>query len=214
MRQVKEIMSEPHATVHQDTRLADVVNLLAQTNTGAIPVVDSSNSVLGLINERDLLTNDSYIHLKTLFKLLNEFHFYKKDKSQIQEGLKKIMDLRVSDIMDQSPPTLAPDATIEQAAAMLGDPKNNIILIVGDRGILQGVVRLSDITKFYGISTQNKFSKLGLDKQVDKFMNEFQKEFLLVSAFRTRTWVFTSLLFALVGFSIALMLLININIQF
>lgn len=75
MKLVKEIMSEPGATVHPETLLSDAVNLLSQLNISALPVVDSKNSVLGLVNERDLITNDSYVHLKTLFKLLNEFHF-------------------------------------------------------------------------------------------------------------------------------------------
>lgn len=52
---VKEIMTSPVITVSEDTPVADVAAKLRRNRISAVPVVDDSGAVVGLISEHDLL---------------------------------------------------------------------------------------------------------------------------------------------------------------
>lgn len=209
---IKDLMTEIVITIRPDTPLAEAVNILTQHNFNGLPVVDEKNVLVGLLTERDLILNDSYLHLKTLLKLMNEFNFYKKDAGDIKEDLKKVMDMKVSDVMNQRPLVLHPDDNIEAATRLFGDPKVNPIPIVDSNNKLLGVMSLSDLTKLYGVTLREDHQFKEVDKNIDLFLKEFEKKFILVSKFRTNTWMVTSIIFAIAGFIIAFMLIIRISV--
>src|SRR5579883_377710 len=53
---VKEIMKAPVYTVDVDTPVADIAHLLVQHRISAVPVVDASGAVVGLVSEHDLIS--------------------------------------------------------------------------------------------------------------------------------------------------------------
>jgi CBS domain-containing protein len=209
---IKDLMKNPNITVKPDTLLSQAVIMFSECNMDAIPVVDDKNVLVGILSERDLIHDESYVHVKTLLELLNNFHFYKKDSTPLKQNIAKIMNLKVSDMMNTFPIVLYPESAVEEATRLWSDPKNTSIPIVDpDTKVLKGIVDLSDVTRLYGISVKD--SKRPVDKEVDSFVKQFEKEFVLVTNFRARTWLFTSLIFTFVGFVIAIMLMIRITIQ-
>jgi len=50
-----DVMVKDVVTVHPDTSVADAVKLLAQHDVSALPVVDATNRLIGVISEADLL---------------------------------------------------------------------------------------------------------------------------------------------------------------
>ena len=212
MNQIKDLMTTSVISVHPESLLVEAVNLLTKHKFNGLPVVNDNGVLVGMLNERDLVTNDSYVHLKTLFKLLNDFNFYKKDKSPIQEDLKKILDLKVSSVMNSAPFSLKSSANIEEAARMFGDPKINPLPIVDAENKVVGIISLSDLTKLYGVSVKKSGENQELDKQIDNFLIDFEKKFLFVSVMRTKLWFVTSILLVLIGFLIAMMLIVRISV--
>ena len=212
MNLVRDLMTESVISVHPESLLAEAVNLITKHKFNGLPVVNDEGVLVGILREHDLVTNDSYVHLKTLFKLLNEFSFYKKDKSPIQEDLKKILDLKVSSVMNSNPQSIKSDTPVEAVAAMFGDPKNNPIPVVDNANKLIGIISISDVTKLYGVSTKHTTSTHDIDKQIDSFLSDFERKFLFVSVVRTKLWFVTSILFILVGFIIAMMLVVRISV--
>ena len=55
---VKEIMKAPVYTASVDMPTADVAKLLVQHRISAVPVVDASGAVVGLVSEHDLISRD------------------------------------------------------------------------------------------------------------------------------------------------------------
>jgi CBS domain-containing protein len=53
---VKEIMKSPVYTVPADLPIADVANLLVKHRISAVPVVDVSGVIIGLVSEHDLIS--------------------------------------------------------------------------------------------------------------------------------------------------------------
>jgi CBS domain-containing protein len=212
MNQVQDLMTREVITVTSDTPLIEAVDIVTKHNFNGLPVVDSQNKLVGLLTEHTLLLSDSFIHLKTLLKLFHEFEFYKKDNSSIKEDLKKLMSLQVKDGMVNQPITLFPDSSVEQAAQVLGNPGNNPVPVIDKDRKLVGILSLSDLTKLYGISVRDPYNHKDLDKNIDQFLNKFEKQFIVVSRFRTETWLLTSIFFAVVGFIIAFIFILRINL--
>ena len=55
---VKEIMKAPVYTVGVDTPVADVAQVLVDRRISAVPVLDASGAVIGLVSEHDLISRE------------------------------------------------------------------------------------------------------------------------------------------------------------
>jgi CBS domain-containing protein len=55
---VREIMTSPAYSVHEDASLGDALNLMATAKVTGLPVVDGGDRVVGIISEADLLKAD------------------------------------------------------------------------------------------------------------------------------------------------------------
>src|SRR3989344_4338197 len=202
---IKSLMTKDVISVTPETPLMDAVNLMLSNSFTGIPVVNQEGIVQGLLSEQDMVINGESLHLPTLMKLLTEFDFYKKETYQIKNDLVKLFNLKVADAMNHNPILISHKASVEEANKIFADhPKANPLPVVDDNKKLVGVLALYDLLKLYGVHVQ---SKRAVDKNVDEFINKFERQFVLVSKFRTQTWWIASLLFAVVGFIIAFMLI-------
>ena len=211
IKSIDDIMTENVITVHEDTPLSEAALLITQHSFNGLPVVDQNGKLVGLFSERNMISDSSYVHLKTLLKLFSELEFYKKDNSPIKNELKEIMKLKVKDIMSTAPTVIHPTDSIEHAVSLFANPANNPLPVVDQNQILRGVVSMSDLTRLYGISTNKILNEKNIDRQINNFVDKFEKEFLVVSRFRVSTWFVASVLFTLVGFAIAMFFILRIS---
>jgi len=210
MLTVESLMTRDVLTVTPQTPLIDAVSILTNKSFNGVPVVDDNKKLIGLLTEHSMLSQKSYIHLLTLMKLLGRIDFYKKDSSPIKEDLKKILALKVSDLMNINPVTAFPQMSIDEVSKILADPRNNPIPVISPDGKLVGILALSDLTRLYGVSlpvTQQR----EVDANIDKFVSHFEKQFVLVSRNRIHGWLITAIIFVLLGFAISFLLIIRIN---
>jgi len=212
IQNIQDVMTENVVTVTKETPLLKAALILSQHGFNALPVVDEGNHLLGLFTERNMVADRSYVHLKTILKLFSEMEFYKQDNSPIKEDLNNLMSIKVSEIMTTNPQTIKASDSIEQALNMLTDPKNNPLPVVDEANVLHGVVALSDVTRVYGVALKkSNLDETEMNRQVDQFIEKFEKQFLVVSRFRAHTWFIASILFALIGFAVAMFLILRIS---
>lgn len=208
---VQDLMTEKVVSVSPATSVLDAAALLIQHSFNALPVLDEKGFLVGLFSERNLVLESSYMHLRTLLNLFNKIDFYKKENQPIKENLKKILNLKVSDVMDPKPTSIIQNATIEQVTNLFADPKNNPLPVVDADNRLVGIIAMADLLKLYGVNIRTRIKIQDIDQQVDQFIGDFEKQFVLVSKFRTRTWLMTSIIFAIIGFLIAIFWIIRIS---
>ncbi len=209
---IRNLMSEPVVTVHPTTPLVEAVNFMEKLGLHNMAVVSDGNKMEGMLSESKLSMNDSFMKLKTMVRMVNKLDVYKKDDVALKNDMKKFSEFKVVDYMDSTPTTLSPEDPVERAAQLMTDPNLDTVPVVED-GKLLGTLSLLDLTKLYGISPHKHTSHDDAQKHMDQVMKDFEKKFLLVSRFRTQTWMFTSLMFALVGFVVAFMLILRITIE-
>ncbi len=209
---VKELMTTGVLTVTPQTPLIEAIDILLKKGFNGLPVADKDGRLVGILTEYDLTIRGSSIYLPTFLKLLKEFKVYKKDKGLIREDFKKITAMKVGDIMNSDPLTLPPDTSIENLVKTFAEHHrvNPIPIVDNDKRML-GIISRSDLIKLFGIAPKHceASDSRALDSGINKFLGDFEKEFVFVTKFRTRYWLIFSLIFLIVGFSIAMLLILR-----
>lgn len=212
---ISAIMTQNPLFVSPDTPLTEAASIMLKHGFSGLPVVDEKNRVVGILTDYDLILKGSSLHLPTLLRLLTEFEIYKKDQGLIKNDIGKIISMKVRDAMNPDPLTLRGDSSVEDVMhAYLEHHRVNTIPVLDADGRLSGIVSRSDLIKLLGVvAAGNALPADGrqLDENVTRFLKSFERKFILVSRFRTRRWLLASLLFAIVGFIIAFLLIIRIG---
>jgi len=208
-------MTKKIISINPDAFLVEAVELLLKHNFNGLPVIDVGGKLVGIITEYDLIIKGSTIHLPTFIKLLQQFEIYKKDKANVSEDIKKILKMTVRDAMNLEPLTIPESAPLEEATKLFSEHHRvNPLLVVDNSGLLVGILSRYDIIKLLGIGParmHNVANERELDKSVNQFLSGFEKQFVLVSKFRTHYWFIASILFAIVGFFIAFAIILRIE---
>lgn len=210
-------MTKKVTTVRPDDALLKAAEIIFENNWDGLPVVDDDSSLIGIITQYDLVTKGANIHLPTFVKLLNQMEVYKKDKEKLKPELQKIVTLTVKDVMNNEPMTVYDDAKIEEVAKVFAEHHRvNPIPVVNYQKRLVGIISRYDLIKLY-TGTQamadSIINEKSLDKKVDLFVTGFGSKFLVVSKLTPLFWRVISFLFIIVGFIIAMALIIRIELN-
>lgn len=131
--QVQELMTEPPFVVEPETSLFDAYALMYEREVRRLPVV-RRNQLVGIITLSDIQ--------RALPSMWNEVG---------ADTQLKITRLAVGDVMTVDPITIAPEDTIQQAAAqMLENQVSGLPVVQNDR--LVGIITESDIFKLVASS--------------------------------------------------------------
>lgn len=203
----KDLMTKRVVWVTPDTPLTEAVAILTGRRFNGVPVVDESKKVVGILTEYDLVIKGSSIHLPTFIKLIQELEVYKKDKKLIRSDIKKILAMKVRDVMNPDPLMLDELATIQSVAAAFSEHHRvNPIPVVDHDKKLIGIISRSDFIKLFGapsIKFKDELDEREIDKNINSFLYDFERRYVFVSKFRTRYWLLLSLFFLAVGFVVA-----------
>nr|WP_190217309.1 CBS domain-containing protein [Streptomyces griseosporeus] len=132
-------MTRSVATVGLETPFKDVVRALQDRRVSALPVVDGSGHVVGIVSEADLLPKE-------------EFRDRDPDR---RTQLRRLADLAkagsdtAQDLMTSPAITIAPGATLAQAARVMARARVKRLPVVDDTGRLLGIVSRADLLKVF-----------------------------------------------------------------
>ncbi len=137
---VRDIMDANPLSLQPDQTLADAVRLLLVSGLDAVPVVDPSDIVVGLLSHRELLKHlvPAYVHRVT------------SGGSQIPRmGAKAAVDPRVSlvrEVMARNVLCVSEDQSVADVAHLLATKDVGRVPVVRD-GVLRGMLTRSDIVR-------------------------------------------------------------------
>jgi len=141
-----DIMTQDVVTLPPECPIGDTVRKFAEMKLQAFPVVDSKGKLLGTVNIWQLLYHvmPSYIVSGDLPDVR-----FAPDLNLLHERLASMRDQPVSAIMNRKPPTVRPDhSVLECAALMLNAPKTvHLLPVVDESGLFLGVVAPFDLIK-------------------------------------------------------------------
>jgi CBS domain-containing protein len=145
MKTAAEIMDTdvPSLTREEDAKRA--IDLLAQTELGAIPVVDSEDRVVGIVSESDLVLSEeeSDLHLPHYLNIMGGIVFIGSMKG-FDEKLEKAFATNVRDLMTADPVVATTDESADSVAKKIADEHHNHLPVVDGEGRLAGMVTRAD----------------------------------------------------------------------
>ena len=135
---VKEVMTHPAKTITPETSLKDVASLMCLNRFSSLPVIEGDSKLVGILAERDVLRY-LFPSLQDVMKGISYFDF-----ENMESDYKKILSLKVADLMSSNIITVRPDIPLLRAVSIMA--RNNIRRIpVAEGEQLLGVISLGDI---------------------------------------------------------------------
>jgi CBS domain-containing protein len=121
------------------------IELLAEQEIGALPVVNSEQRVIGIVSESDLVLSDEEadLHLPAFFDLFGATIFTESPK-RFEERLNKAFATNVRDLMSDDPVVARVDDGVERVARLIADSHHNHLPVVDGEGKLAGMVTRAD----------------------------------------------------------------------
>lgn len=136
---VKEVMTGKVITVNRNAWLCEVTKILSDSGVSGLPVVDENNLVIGVVTEADVLSLTGVRKGHTLRDIL--LHLFGEPLPERKPGN------RVEDIMSSPAITIAPAASIREAARTMEERKVKRLPVVDSEGRLKGIISRADIVK-------------------------------------------------------------------
>jgi CBS domain-containing protein len=121
------------------------IELLAEREIGALPVVNSENRVIGIVSESDLVLSDEQadLHLPHYFNIMGGVIFTGSMKG-FEERLYKAFATNVRDLMSEDPVVVRTDDGVEKVARLIAEKHHNHLPVVDGDGKLAGIVTRAD----------------------------------------------------------------------
>jgi CBS domain-containing protein len=121
------------------------IELLAEREIGALPVVNSENRVIGIVSESDLVLSDEQadLHLPHYFNIMGGVIFTGSMKG-FEERLNKAFATNVRDLMSEDPVVAHTDDGVEKVARLIAEKHHNHLPVVDADGKLAGMVTRAD----------------------------------------------------------------------
>jgi CBS-domain-containing membrane protein len=145
MKTAAEIMNADVPTVSPDDEARTAVDLLAQTDLGAVPVIDDDRRVVGIVSESDLILSDeeSDLHLPHYLNIMGGIVFVGSMKG-FEKRLDKAFATKVSELMSADPIVVHDYEAANRVAKKIADKHHNHLPVVDADGRLAGMVTRAD----------------------------------------------------------------------
>jgi CBS domain-containing protein len=139
---VRDVMTTSVVAVREDTSFKDAAIMLADVRISAVPVVDETGRVIGVVSEADLL-------LKVADRdgqpgLAGMLHHHEH-----QQEHQKAAALTAADLMTTPAVTISPAESVQQAACIMYDRKVKRLPVVDVGGHLIGIVSRADVLSVF-----------------------------------------------------------------
>jgi CBS domain-containing protein len=136
---VKEIMTEEPFFVTPDTTLKEVANLLFKHRISGLPVVDSNESVVGVITNRDLIRAAMPDYKSLISNLALTY-----EAAPFENLLRQEDRITVKELMSTNVYSVEEDAPVVEVAAVMLFKDIRRVPVVRDNKLV-GLVVISDI---------------------------------------------------------------------
>jgi len=150
---VRDIMNTNLITVTPDMDISRAAKILFDNRINGVPVVDDNGSLVGILCQSDIITQQKKLPIPTIFTFLDGFIRLTSLK-QLEKQVLKITALTVSEAMTSKPVTVNPDTEIETVAALMVDRHFHTLPVVEDSSLV-GIIGKEDILRTLLSNTGN-----------------------------------------------------------
>jgi CBS domain-containing protein len=169
---VKDLMTTQVVTVGPETPFKELVTRLAEHRVSAVPVVDDAGLVLGVVSEADLLLKEEFPDPDADVPMF----WTKRRRAEHDKAAAAV----ARDLMTVAVVSIAPDATVAEAARRMHTAQVKRLPVIGEGGRLVGIVSRSDLLKVFNRPDQAIRREILDDVIVGEFMMDPDRFFIQV----------------------------------
>jgi len=146
MATVADIMDAEVVTVSPEDDISAAIDTLRENELPGVPVVNGDGRCIGIVTESDLILRDEAadIHLPHHIDIMGGIIWLESTK-HFEARVKKALASNVRQMMTPDPVTVAPDASVKEAARLIAEHKHNRLPVVDSDGRVVGVVTRVDV---------------------------------------------------------------------
>lgn len=144
-KKISEIMKTDVYTVSDEATIKEVLQMLVESKTSGLPIVNAKNQVVGFISDGDIMKfiakqNPRIIDMTSFITV-----WY--DTESFEKKLHDLMELSVMEVATTKLISVDTDYDIDEVAKVLGEKKIKKVPVLED-GKLAGVISRSDILRY------------------------------------------------------------------
>lgn len=140
-QRVQDVMTTDVVTVDTGARFKDIAQRIADSGITALPVVDATGHVAGIVTETDLLRKIEFSEDEAIQPLF--------ERRGRRVARSKADAVRVTDLMTAPAVTISPDAKIITAARLMSRKGLRRLIVVDEFGTLVGIVSRGDLLRVF-----------------------------------------------------------------
>ena len=135
---IAAIMERDVITVHPETGVQELAELMHERRIGGAPVVDGDGRLVGIVTDGDLIAEEADIHFPAHIDILDAI-VYLESFHKYEERLRKAVGATVGDVMTTEVHTVHPEDGVRKAATLMRDHKINRVPVVDEDDKLVGL---------------------------------------------------------------------------
>lgn len=145
--QIQTIMKSPPVSVQVEDSVFNVARVLSEKRFHAVPVVNETEVLAGIITQYDLFVEDNgeMEYLPAYIQRLRRIMQKRDIPASIRENIEKFSHLKAKDIMTQKCLTLNPDTEIDEAIQLFRKTEFGSMPVIDGHRKLVGIVTIRDI---------------------------------------------------------------------
>lgn len=143
---VADVMTPDPISVRPNTAIQEAIQLLANKSIGALPVLDDSDKLVGILSESDLMWREAGVETPPYFMFLDSI-IYLKNPARYEKEVHKALGPIVSEVMSENPFTIAPERPVRDAAQIMHHKKVHQLVVVDGAGKTIGILSQGDIIR-------------------------------------------------------------------
>ncbi len=145
MLNASDIMTTKVITVHPDTSVLELADILFTNRINGVPVVDNDGRLVGIVSQTDLIDQARKLHIPTIITILDAVIVLKTER-QMEKEIRRISGTKVADIYTKKVVTVTEDTPVDEIATIMSQKRiHSIPVMHGDK--LVGIVGKSDILR-------------------------------------------------------------------
>lgn len=145
MLTAKDIMTKGVITVKLDTPLTELSNILVKSNISGVPVVDASGTLVGIVTENDLISQNKRLHIPTVVSFLDAA-IYLESSKKFEQDVKRMAATTVGEICTRKVTTVTEETPLIDIATIMTEKKIHLLPVVRHTTIV-GIIGKHDVVK-------------------------------------------------------------------
>lgn len=145
----RDIMNTPVISISADQSIKEVIDLLTANKFSGVPVVDSSNKVVGVISDTDIVRYSHQLSVIPFTDLSGWISPYAdiSDLASLRKGIDLLVTTKIAQVMTKKVFTAGEDMEVSEIAKLMSRRRINRVPIVNEDGELIGIVTRADLVR-------------------------------------------------------------------